>query len=381
MFGRYEEAVRAVDQGMIVAQEAGLTRGLGAFMRSNKAEALLRSGRWDEALSAAAPGAEMGTFAGTLLLIRAELNTLAGRRAAAEADFREARRQLRTATAAQWALPLAAVEAELARSSGELDAAREAIERALASAAAAAEPRYKWPLMSLGARIEADRVQTARDGGREAPQDAVMRTTALLAQADAMPTPSPADRGHFALVEAEHARLKADGEIEAWGAAVEACRAMNEPYPLAYALLRWAESLSAGGDGEGATSASRESLRLARAMGAAPLIADVEALARRARLRIDDDAAPAAPATASEASAGFLEQLGLTAREREVLELVADGRSNSEIAQQLFISRKTASVHVSNIISKLGVSTRVQAAAIAHRHGFVRASEVPDREI
>jgi DNA-binding NarL/FixJ family response regulator len=68
-----------------------------------------------------------------------------------------------------------------------------------------------------------------------------------------------------------------------------------------------------------------------------------------------------------------MDGLGLTAREREVLLLVADGRSNSEIAEKLFISRKTASVHVSNILSKLGVSTRVQAAAVAHRRGLMRA--------
>jgi DNA-binding NarL/FixJ family response regulator len=100
------------------------------------------------------------------------------------------------------------------------------------------------------------------------------------------------------------------------------------------------------------------------------MIADIEALVRRARLRIDDDGAAAASASSNEPSSNFLEQLGLTAREREVLALVAQGLSNSEIAQQLFISRKTASVHVSNILSKLGVTTRVQAAALAHRHGL-----------
>ncbi|MGH2895909.1 MAG: helix-turn-helix domain-containing protein, partial [Solirubrobacteraceae bacterium] len=63
----------------------------------------------------------------------------------------------------------------------------------------------------------------------------------------------------------------------------------------------------------------------------------------------------------------------LTAREAEVLRLVADGRSNSQIAETLFISRKTASVHVSNILSKLGVSTRVEAAALAHRRGIADA--------
>ena len=90
------------------------------------------------------------------------------------------------------------------------------------------------------------------------------------------------------------------------------------------------------------------------------LAADVDAGDADARLT---------PVTA-DAEPGELERLGLTAREGEVLRLVADGRSNSQIAEVLFISRKTASVHVSNILSKLGVSTRVEAAALAHRRGI-----------
>ena len=117
---------------MALAEQAGLSRTAGAFMRSNRAEALLRSGRWAEALSSAAPGAETGVFAGTLLLIRAELHVLAGRRTEAEADLGEARKQLRTTTGAQFLLPPAVVGAELARSAGDLDAARDILALVLA---------------------------------------------------------------------------------------------------------------------------------------------------------------------------------------------------------------------------------------------------------
>ena len=93
----------------------------------------------------------------------------------------------------------------------------------------------------------------------------------------------------------------------------------------------------------------------------------MRALARRARLRIDADAPEAEPAGTG------IDALGLTQREREVLQLLADGRSNPQIAEALFISRKTASVHVSNILGKLGVASRGEAAAVAHRLGLSAA--------
>jgi DNA-binding NarL/FixJ family response regulator len=65
---------------------------------------------------------------------------------------------------------------------------------------------------------------------------------------------------------------------------------------------------------------------------------------------------------------------GLTERELEVLKYVSDGLSNGEIAQRLFISRKTASVHVSNIMRKLKVTSRVEAAAVAFRWGLPLAN-------
>jgi len=99
-------------------------------------------------------------------------------------------------------------------------------------------------------------------------------------------------------------------------------------------------------------------------LGARLLDAEIHALARRARL----DLAQHAAATASGAPPAA--QLGLTHRESEVLALVAAGRSNRQIAQALFISPKTASVHVSRILAKLGAASRVEAAAIAHRLGL-----------
>jgi ATP/maltotriose-dependent transcriptional regulator MalT len=376
MLGRYDDAISAVDQGMTLAEQAGLGRTAGSFLRGNKAEALLRAGRLDEAMEHSAPGLEApGIFAGNLRLLRSEIHLVSGRLPEADHDLREARGHLRTSSAAQFVYPLAGLEADLARSRGDLEAAHETLERTLGRGDLGEDPRYKWPVLSLTARVEADRALAARDAGHPVPDDAIARTAAVRDEALAIARRSPADRGHQSLVLAEHARLHRTAEAEAWREAVDQTRAMNEQLPLAYALYRHAEALSGAGDIKVAAAPAGEALALAHAAGAAPLEADVEALIRRARLRTAEPsngaALPAAAAADPEPDA--VERLGLTAREGEVLRLVADGRSNGQIAETLFISRKTASVHVSNILSKLGVSTRVEAAALAHRRGIAGA--------
>jgi len=132
---------------------------------------------------------------------------------------------------------------------------------------------------------------------------------------------------------------------------------LGEPYPLAEALLHAAEVALARGDRDGAAQRLRRAAPLAAAPGAQPLGEQIAILARRARIRLDGE-------DGADAAAG---DFGLTERELEVLRLVAEGRSNREIAGELFISPKTASVHVSNILGKLGVASRGEAAAMAYR--------------
>jgi DNA-binding CsgD family transcriptional regulator len=371
MYGRYGAAVETADRGIALAEQTGFSRTMGAFIRGNKAEALVRSGHWEAALEAAAVGAEAaGVFAGNLLLLRAELHAVSGRADDAHADLREARLHLRNTVSGQFTLPLAAVEAELARAAGDLPTARRIVADVLGRTGLADGPRYKWPLMSLGARIEAEKAVSDRDTGQDT-ADAEQRIDELRAMAEDTVAMTPADQGHLALIRAEHARVTGPADGDAWAVAIAACRAMNEPLPLAYALLRQAEVFTRERKLEAAGAAAREALGLARSMGAAPLADDIEALARRARLSFDRSEGADAGATHTPDEA---ERLGLTAREAEVLRLVADGLTNTQIAEQLYISRKTASVHVSNILSKLGVSSRVEAAALAHRRGLARAS-------
>jgi DNA-binding CsgD family transcriptional regulator/tetratricopeptide (TPR) repeat protein len=375
MLARYDDAIITVDRGIPLAEQSGMGRTAGAFLRGNKAEALLRSGRLDEAVEHSAPGLEEGVFAANLHLVRSEAHLVSGRLAEAEDDLREARRHLRTSSAAQFVYPLTAVEADLARARGDLEGARQTLERTLSRGDLGDDPRYRWPLLSLTGRVEADRALAARDSGHPVPEDAIARAAEVRDEALSRTPRSPADYGHRALALAEHTRLHRGDETEAWDDAVQRCRAMNEPLPLAYALFRYAEALTGTGEVAEAGVAASEALALARSAGAAPLEADVDALIRGARLRRaapTNGAGPEAP-VAAEAGRGAFERLGLTPREGEVLRLVADGRSNSQIAETLFISRKTASVHVSNILSKLGVSTRVEAAALAHRQGIADA--------
>jgi DNA-binding CsgD family transcriptional regulator/tetratricopeptide (TPR) repeat protein len=375
MLGLYDDAIATVEQGIALAEQLGLGRTAGAFLRGNKAEALLRSGRLSEAAEHAAPGLEEGVFAGNLHLLRSEVHLVSGRLTEADADLREARRHLRTSSAAQFVYPLVGMEADIARAGGDLEAAHQSLERTLRREDLGEDPRYRWPLLSLTARIEAERAVAARDAGQPVPADAIASAGAVREEAVSRSPRSPADHGHRALALAEHARLHREGEVAAWDEAVSCCRAMNEPLPLAYALFRQAEALGATGETAAAGVAAREALELARSADAAPLEAEVSALIRRARLSADDPgngAAPTEPVAPAPQPDAF-ERLGLTPREGEVLRLVADGRSNSQIAETLFISRKTASVHVSNILAKLGVASRVEAAALAHRQGIADA--------
>ena len=142
--------------------------------------------------------------------------------------------------------------------------------------------------------------------------------------------------------------------LAAWDEAAAAWAAVSEPYPRAQALLHAAEAALAGGDRDGAADRLREAGTLASGLGAEPLAQEIALLARRARIVLDS--------SLDAGGTGF----GLTSRELEVLRLVAAGRSNRDIANELFISPKTASVHVSNILGKLGAASRGEAAAKAH---------------
>ena len=195
-----------------------------------------------------------------------------------------------------------------------------------------------------------------------------------------MPRPTAQVR----LARAEWSRATDESDPALWSAAAEAWHDLHEPYPEAYARWREAEAgFHARLSRSEATVPLREARRLAETIGATALAAEIEALARRARVELDVAAetdAGAAPAGARveirDERAARIAGLGLSTRELEVLGLVAEGRTNRQIADELFITEKTAGHHVSNILGKLGVGSRTEAAAVAVRLGLDRVGAV-----
>jgi DNA-binding CsgD family transcriptional regulator len=166
-------------------------------------------------------------------------------------------------------------------------------------------------------------------------------------------------RGWHAKAEAEWTRVEGHSDPARWQIAVEAF-SYGHIYAVARCQWRLAEALLGAGDREHAAVAARAAYQTAVRLGAAPLRRALEALARRARL----DLGEGLPQESGRA--------GLTPRELEVLGLLVAGRSNRQIAEELFISGKTAGVHVTSILAKLGVHSRLQAAARARELGLDR---------
>jgi DNA-binding CsgD family transcriptional regulator len=167
----------------------------------------------------------------------------------------------------------------------------------------------------------------------------------------------PEGRGWLARAEAEYRRVAGENDPQAWQAVLDA---FGPAYMYEIARTRWrlAEAFAEAGRRDEADEQWRLASQTADRLAARPLRRALDDLARRARIGTAPDLPDGAVLTA------------LTSREREVLRLIAAGRSNREIASVLFIAPKTASVHVSNILGKLGAASRTEAAAIAHREGL-----------
>ena len=355
--GEHELAVEEARRGIAGQDEYYIGLASRSLLAINQMEPLFALGRWDEAIEVARAAREfqftslplhrstLAVLAGHIMLARGDAG------AAAEAAAEAAGLLRSSAYVDEHQLPLDLLEISLRLAMDGPAAAVETASRVIEGyELSGGSPRYAWPLVAcaadvclVAARDERLRDETAALAGR-------LRTIA-----EKLETFGPAQQAWltFAAADAQLSGVPV-GLCEAWDEAAAAWEAVSEPYPRAQALRHAAEAALAGGDRDGAGERLRQAAALAGGLGADPLLREITLVARRARIVVD-------------ASAGRIEgDFGLTGRELEVLRLVAAGRSNRDIAGELFISPKTASVHVSNILGKLGAASRGEAAAKAH---------------
>ncbi|WP_189782657.1 helix-turn-helix transcriptional regulator [Streptomyces capitiformicae] len=364
--GRSQEAVHLMHEGLEATQRMGLLVS-EAWIRGNLSESLISLGRWDEALEAAEqarvgggnpkPGGLGAMCLAAIALARGDLAE-AGHRLAAAHSYYGTHNPM-----PQSNLPLSTLTIGIAAAERRLPDARAELARVLDTGFPVGTQRYAWPLLLTAATAEADtRGLPTADPGRAEVLDRI------FAMVKKLTTGAPIWLAHERWVRAELRRAEGTVAPDTWSEVVTAFEPLERPYDLARVRHRLAEALLADGSDDGARDRATELLRLSAAvadhLGARPLADDVALLARRARLTLGR--APEAALTPADPVAA----LGLTGREHDVLRLVAAGRTNRQIAEELFISPKTASVHVSNILAKLGVSGRGEAAAVAHRLGL-----------
>ena len=354
--GEFEPAARAARRGIADAERHGLARTGGAFLAINLAEPLWYLGRWDEAVDVAGraldlappPRTRVGLWVvgGAIALARGDLTTAARRAAASRAvlaggGFDE-----------QHHLPLAGLDIEVALAAeGPAAAVTMAIEALQQYDVSLSSPRYAWPLLV-----------SAGTAAIQAPgEDAAALLDRLRTLAEKLDVCGPVQRAwqlSYAALDPNDLDLDLEaggdgGRLAVADAAVAAWEAVGQPYQAAVALTHAARIALAERAGRAAAARLRRAAPIAQRLGAGPLIAQVADLTRRAGTDGDAD------------------DPGLTSRELEVLRLVAAGQSNREIAAALVISPKTASVHVSNILAKLGAATRTEAAVKAHALGLL----------
>jgi DNA-binding CsgD family transcriptional regulator/tetratricopeptide (TPR) repeat protein len=379
---RLADAVAAATAGAEATRKYGLERRYGPHFSACAIDALFRAGRWPEADALVRAGIGQRSGIGSFYRDAAVARLLGARGEAQPAGERLAEAAAMPAGEidADVGAFVQIVVAELANDAGDSERAGRAVTAGLAHLETSDDTVLVGPLCAAGLRAAADLAERARARRRPTDLEAAERAGAAARErAEAIWSAAPPAAGSGSATrrtcEAEWGRLNGATDATAWTAAADEWAAIPSPYPAAYARFRAAEAHLVAGDRVAAEAALREAVEVARTLDARALLALIDGLAQRARVSLhtrpaEAGATPkAAPAKPAKEAAPFAE-LGLSAREAEVLALVALGRTNGQIARELFISPKTASVHVTHILDKLGVSSRIEAAMLAARAGL-----------
>jgi DNA-binding CsgD family transcriptional regulator/tetratricopeptide (TPR) repeat protein len=373
MLGRPRESARLAATALEALDRYGIDC---ATLVASQVEALVAIGEWDQAdrVSAAALRAMTATQPHYSLIFRASLEVGRG-------DFDAARAHFQAAAPTVHVDPDVATYdaylAELALWERRWADADEAVREGVARARSRDMAQLRVWLCAKGLRAQAELAALARARRDDAVRDRLaharkLLTTARRAAAEAAAV-TPNAAGWLALAEAEHQRAHGAARPDLWAGAADTWERLERPPLAAYCRWRQAEALIAAGASRAEASGPLgQAHAVAARIGARPLLRELELLAQRARLEL-------APPEAEAPKGGqrLEETLGLTPREAEVLALLARGYTNREIAATLVISVRTAGVHVSHILRKLGAPNRLEAAAIAHRlsapHARIRA--------
>ncbi len=354
-------ARRGVDFGIPWAPYAFESR----FMR---VVVLHAAGQWDDALALTAVEGEAPPMVPEAMLNAERALLLAGR---GDPGALALARSTEASWKVEGLVTLTAFSAELAvhEHHGDLDAVAATYDRAIAAISTIWRPwfagRVRLAATALGVLASAaGRLSAAERRSHAARADSLhddgVHVVAVHREAGVEFGPEGA--AWAARMEAEHLRWRwaaqldppgQDDLVTVWRRAEELAEAYGNVPDLARLRVRLSSVLRGVGDTVGARAASDRARATAHDLGAQPLLDELVLLG----------SAPSRTAAPADGS--------LTAREREILGLVAEGRSNGEIGRQLFISTKTVSVHVSNILSKLGASGRTEAAALARRRGLL----------
>ena len=384
VLGRLADAVAIAREGANAVGRLGFEEGRG-YLSRKAAEYQLQLGRWDEAAALCRQVLELVRTPVTLIQTHTIAGTLELRRG--RLDAARAHLELATVMSAEMAGGwfhgwLLCVRAELALAEGRSGDALAVVEEALAAMAGTDAEILLRRLVWVGLRAQAVRAAGAtahraaeRESARAGATNLADRVGPVIAGMRARGVgPYPEGDALEATVTAELAGMEETSPAREWSDAAEAWADLGQPFETAYARWRQgAASLAARSDRRETETALREARSIAAGLGAEPLRLEVEDLARRARLDVTGATGTATDGPSTTESPA--EAAGLTKREAEVLGLVAAGRSNRQVAETLFMSEKTASVHVSRILTKLAVASRGEAAALAHRLGLVENAD------
>jgi DNA-binding CsgD family transcriptional regulator/tetratricopeptide (TPR) repeat protein len=363
-YGRWAEARDNYAEGISEAAKYGMTRRYVSRFHVLAARMLFLQGRWDEATAEIYQAREH--ISGRRAALPALMIAMGEFSAAAEFFARE-RIRWRSDGTGLLQIPDAPVElAVLQRRFGD---ARESYEHGRNLVAGSEELLPEARLCVAALRGEADAVQALE---AERDDDVLQHAFHAIERLRSLGAARPPRHDGFgnelaalvAVGEAEYLRVVGESDPDAWAAAARWWNDLGMPYSAAYASTRQAEALLGRGDRARAEALLSDALATATKLSAAPLSETIQAAQTAAGI------APPTPAPANrDAARGAATVFGLTEREREVATVLTKGFSNREIAEQLFIAEGTASVHVSRILRKLGVTSRGQAIALLLQEG------------